>query len=411
MPGVCIGTVEDTFNSMEEPYLAIHPRDHRIMAIGAHSTSTMAATTEPIGVDVVRIAVYFTEDGGASWRRTVTPRVELASAFDPVEARFYYDPALAFDNDGVLHVAGIASNDLGPAGGVEWDAENAPFHVSTPDLGATWTEPTVLDNAFTDRAFIAVSSDGKEVFVNWLRFSEDEDVAQLSWSRDGGSTWSSVSTPGCRGFSPPVTVPGGAEMVCVAGTAVLPDEASLLRFDAAAGTFSTVAEIPGVAGYRPRLGLLPGDGRVVAAEADTIHAAASFNGGATWGEAVDLLPLTDITEPATFLKWAAPDPWGGLHLEVGGTAMDGCQGGNRGAPGTCVFFHFAFDPHDWTLLKQARLSEFGPTALRVPGNVPPPMETNFGDDFYSFAFAADHGVLLWTRDGNTDFTYVLPEFT
>lgn len=411
---VCVTSLEDPFNSLDEPALAIQPGKPAVMALGAHSApSTESASADPPAVDTVRIAVYFTEDEGRTWRRTVAPRVDLPSKLGPVEARLYYDPALAFDSAGVLHLAGIASNDLGGGGGQRAGAMNVPFHVSTPDLGRTWSEPAVLDPAFSDRAFVAAAPGGGLVAATWGRLTDDDVAAQAAWSLDGGATWTAATAlPGCRGFSPPVAVDGGVEAVCVGGTASVPDQAVLLRLDPASGAgWSPVAPIPGVEGYRPRLGVLPGGGRVVAAHSDTIHAVSGFDGGATWGKAADLAKLAgwDYGD-GLWLKWAAPDPWGALHVEVG-EGGPGCNGGNRGAPGTCRVLHAAFDPRAWTLLGAGVLSEAeGAEAYRVPGSLPPPQETALGDDFYAFAFAPDHGVLLWTRDGAPDFTWVVPAF-
>lgn len=405
---VCASTFVDPMNSLEEPYLAIHPRDDQVMALAAHSVSTVPVAGDPPAPEAVRIAIYVTEDGGATWRRSLPPRVPIASTFGPVEARAYYDPALAFDPAGVLHLAGIASNDLGSYGGAEWDASNVPFHVATADLGRTWGVPTVLDPRFSDRAFVA--ADAGHVYVDWGRYTDTDLVAHLAWSADGGATWAAIETP-CRGFSPPLAVDGGAELACVAGDGAQPDVASLLRLDPDQGTLAPVGPMPGVTGYRPRLGALPGGGRVVASHAATIHASASLDGGRTWSNATDVLALAGFDALAPWLKWAAPDPWGALHLEVGVSGMDGCLNGNRGAPGTCTIHHLAFEPGSWRLLAQAVLAPAdGPFALHVPGNVPPPQETALGDDFYSLAFGRGHGVLLWTRDGGTEFTRVQPVF-
>ncbi len=412
-PDVCAASVVDRENGLNEPYLVIHPANPLVMTLAAHSVPTRRAVAAGedggSGAILVENAVYVTEDGGATWRRSNLPRVALPSQFGPVDARLYYDPAIAIDTDGVLHVVGIASNDLGAAGFGAWGAENAPYYTRSTDSGAAWSAPVVLDEAFTDRPFVAVEPGGR-IVVDWIRYEDQGRLGMvIAWSDDAGASWTTIEDTGCVGFSPPRVIGGSAHVACVAAGDTGPTAARFARLEGdALVDVGTIGELPG---YRARLGVVPGGGVTVANEARDVLVAFSADGGATWAPPVDELASMTLDDGfgGRFVKWFGADPWGALHLVLGLSDNDLCAGGSRGPPGTCRVVHAAFDPLSGALIQESVLSEAdGASAYRVPGTLAPPTEARIGDDFYAFDFAADHGVLLWTRDAAIDFTLVRP---
>lgn len=165
-----------------EPSVAIDPANPRHL---------VAAWIQDGALGVVAAA---TEDGGASWRRTVLPdEVQCTTSFDSV-----YDPRIAIGPDGLVYVVTLP---VGVRGTGSWSIY---VHRSL-DGGMTWQPPATVSNGIPfappgDFPSIAAVPDrpGSAVVV-WR--APVIEATMTSRTDDGGRTWSAprvvrVSDPG-----------------------------------------------------------------------------------------------------------------------------------------------------------------------------------------------------------------------
>ena len=87
--GVCAYRIASLTESNQEPFVAVHPTDPDVVAVGVnagHTTGAASTQGGGPGVDLVRLDVFVTTDGGASWTRSSLPYVRDPDVtLEPVE--------------------------------------------------------------------------------------------------------------------------------------------------------------------------------------------------------------------------------------------------------------------------------------------------------------------------------------
>lgn len=395
----CVGVIESLTESLQEPFLAADPYRVGVFAIGVNAGATRDAfdpAREVPGVEQFRLDIFVTQDGGATWALARLPRVDTGGISPlPVEIYGAGDPAIAFDEHGVMHVSGIAT-----PGGVNVGYE--VFYTSSPDLGKTWTTPVIFggddDN---DRNWLNVAP-GDRVYVPWQNVGTS---TELALSLDGGATWRTTPpVEECFTVSPVQLLDGVAYLACAGyspGSGPTdPGELTgtrVFRVDEANATLVEVGEIAGEHVW-PHLRALPGGELVAIAESDgSVSLSRSADAGVSWSEPVDLRDITSIDDAwaSATMFWADVDPSGTLHFVLGGTE-------NRG-PGMNT-------PH----LAAVAIDVAAGQAVfegELPIDAPMPPRTlapAYGDHYYGLAFQGDQGMVVWTRDRTLQFTTIVP---
>ena len=188
------------------------------------------------------IVTAVSNDGGASWARTLQPMSRCGGALAGSAGDFerVSDPWIDIGSNGVAHVVGLAIS-----GGVLVAGSFSSVVASRSlDGGATWSTPVNLlrdDGAgfFNDKESVTVDSvDPRKVYVVWDRLeSSGRGPAMLARSTDAGASWEAARAI----YSP--TVAGGVSQTL--GNRVLvvpsgPDRGTLVnvftQIDTAAGT-------------------------------------------------------------------------------------------------------------------------------------------------------------------------------
>jgi len=385
--GLCVGRIATRTESLQEPYVAVHPTNPDIVAVGINAGHTVQSVrTEPRpGIDLVLLDIYVSEDGGATWRLSRLPYVEDSAVSSPLpfdDGTVVGDPALVFGADGVLHASGIASNSQTRGYNV--------FYAQTTDLGRSWSDITVLttddDN---DRNWMDMGPDGT-LFVPWQNVGESSEVA---WSTDNGATWRTQTAgqkekecllAGRMAFweGTPLLLCGGRDRSDNTGVRIL-------ALDMATGDLEEWAELDGMPCLAPLAVRALGGPLVVASGWCGVEdAKVAFS---TDGRTFEVMGLGKaIGVPVTWLYWHEADPWGNTHFVVRDAAGD--------------VHHVAFDPvARKPILDQVLRGE----APMVSESAAPA----YGDHFYGVAFGAEHGYAVWTRDKGLDFARVEPAWT
>ncbi|MHB1260823.1 MAG: sialidase family protein [Thermoplasmatota archaeon] len=134
------------------------------------------------------LALWRSDDGGATWQDIGTPVCPLAAPACPGLEET--EPGMRGGGDADLYVS--------PDGRLHWlglfDGENAiPYQVSD-DKGMTWSDPIDLAGDDSgDREWITGRADGT-LFASWRNFPSSGDATiKSSVSYDGGASWSDGS--------------------------------------------------------------------------------------------------------------------------------------------------------------------------------------------------------------------------
>lgn len=402
--GLCIRTLATRTESNQEPFLAIDPNDPKVMAIGVnagHTTGVTAMTADHPGADLILMDVFVTEDGGETWTLSQIPYIPSDETLPVDTLRGSGDPALAFDEQGALHVSGIFTKNLYGSG---WEI----FYTSSSDRGASWSEPIALtSDGDNDRNWLAVAPGG-HLFIPWQNVG---DSTQVAHSADAGLTWEvSPEIADCITVSQMVFVDGRALIAC----AGLDDDGlsgiEVHAYDPGRNAFEEVAELEDVETVWPQL-VRTANGVLVLVtedfEDDTVLLLRSQDGGENWSEPYDVRGAFTLDDPWSYVSahWFAGDPWGGLHLVLTGSeapvelpVLGGILPERRIA-------HVVLDPADWSLLsEQALHTDDMEESMRMPPSLAP----NYGDHYFGVAFTAEEGFLVWTRDKGLDITRFAP---
>lgn len=375
----CHATLSVAARGLGEPFVAVSPRDARVVAI--------AANAQP------DLALFVSDDGARSFRTVALPPLPARGA--PAQL---FDPVLAFDASGALHFVGLASAENGG-----YDV----FHVASRDLGASWGEVTLVTSAGTaDRPWMVVAPDGS-IVVTW-----QDDGARYARSVDGGTSWARGNVEdGCVGTARPVVAArdGAILTACVVLAEGAPSAIDVLRLDVANGTAERVTRVPTRASW-PTLAFVA-DGSLALVTEDYLNESVALrwsrDGGASWGSPVDVRGLAAFDDAwgRAYAHWVEPDPWGGLHVVLGGvqgTPLEREQPSLQPRRNAFEFTHLVLRA-DGSLLMETSLRALASPAAPAPGALPP-----VGSDYVGLAFDKDGGWLAWPQDGAVAYTRVVP---
>lgn len=388
-PGVCASGPADAPAALTEPFLAAHPANDRILAVGVNRHDAAGIPLGPLEgapAQPIDTEVWFSEDGGATWRASRPP-----SAIPALAQASEVDPSLAFDVNGTLHYTALVESQLVTHGVV--------YYSSSPDLGATWTEPVLIaDDArgTTDRNWLAILPDGR-IVVTWQQYPVGSGIA---WSADGGATWARAEDllP-CVGIGP--AVQHGVDVLLTCYERGGASERLVLALDPTNGTHVERARL----GVPCAWGFLLSD-RDTLALACTEGWLASADGGASWGPPVDLRSAASVEDdwPAATLFFAAADGAGGFHALIAGRDAQEVPYASEDPVEERVA-HVILDARDLALLHEKRLTAEGAAAKRAPATAMPTL----ADHFFGIAPTSDGVALAWTRDRGIDVAYALTE--
>lgn len=399
--GLCFGTIASPRETYLEPYVAVHPSDPDIAAIGvnAYHTDEAARTDQQTpGVEALRVDVFVTADGGESWEKIRHPFVDRPEPYHG--ATESGDPALVFDEEGTLHLSALV---LDPA-----LSQIRVFYTSTSDLGDSWTQPVLLvEENGNDRNWITVGAEN-DVYIPWQRALTDEAAVEVAWSLDDGDSWASSQQPGCNTASPVALAPKPVVACAVQGEDDT-EGIQVLELDASNEALEPIAEIEQPGATWPLLERTPdGTLHMVAEASDVQHVwyARSHDGGNNWTQPVDLREHVTIEDDWDNARayWVTSDPWGVLHLVLSSTS----EGANTHVgPTSRPVAHVALDPATLEVLESRTLSTDDPLEqLRIPPS--PPLGASM-DHYYGLDFSQGTGLLAWVRNNGIDYTIVEPE--
>lgn len=420
---------------LEEPYVAPHPRDADLWAVGSNVGRAPAAWAQDIPSEragLMRMSIHITEDGGRSWRETFPPPGEPARTmagpgiFDVVG-----DPALVFDTGGRLHVTGLASvgtaDNLVAILGGPGDSGIRVFYTSSDDLGATWSEPVVLKDTggFQDRNWIVHDEATSALYVVWQDVGEiastprNQRVVEVAWSLDRGATWRTMADAQrapCARAGTPVLVEGTLLLACDRFDAAnAQDGHAVYAFDAATGSVTLRGVAQGEGSFP---GLVKLGGRLVMRAWECFQQQgcaldaslrSSADGGATWSPPVLLSALLSEPAEAVDLKWVTADAWGRLHLLAVAQRHEGP------APTLEVPLYGPVNGRVWQELHIVTDASFAPLSetslgtLRSEDLLHPALPSG-GDHFHGLAWRGDEALLVVPepRTGTLAVSQVLP---
>lgn len=416
--GLCVTTFGDPRETLEEPYLAVHPQRPEVMTLGMNAWH---ADPRPVlrnglpSLEIGRVVLFVTEDGGATWRGVPSPPI-LYGTDEVGKTSYSGDPVVEFDLHGVLHYlqTSVAFDGL--------DTGNFPYldiqYARSEDIGASWSQNLLLaDDGDNDRPWITVSAEG-DLFATWRNDVVDDKPPQLAWSTDGGATWNTAAAPAeCTHGDRAIVHASGVLVPCQLHEGGTATGIQINRFDRETGRFEALGRIATAEGWNPEFALVQWDqsrdGSVLAVATRQKDAGGfvtfSRDGGVTWSEPLALNDLcTCETETGSVHTYGAKfDAWGSFHIMLTDAYVgtpDNWNEGNTGyATGQRAVFHVVVDAYG-NLLHEEKLTTTTQEDPRAPPSVGPPIGR---DDYYVPAFWSDGGAIVWTRDKGIDLTHVV----
>ncbi len=373
---VCAYRIASLTETNQEPFVAVHPRDADIMAIGVNAGHTANGANldgESLGFDMVRMDIFITTDGGRLWIRSTLPYVDDPDVtFEPVQSTVIGDPAMEFDEQGTLHVSGIASHS-------QLRGYNV-FYTQSTDMGASWSRPQVLSTGDdNDRNWLNIGPDGT-IYVPWQRVGT---LSEIAWSMDGGHTWNiqqrSQVADGCITISEMAFFGDEVLFACTMRWDRT-YEAHVHTFDPATGHIERIAEtvLPCV---WPKLNNAGGV-LFLSGEGCPGNEFATSTDGLDWTAPRDLAKIH-----AGSVMWQTDDPWGRMHLLF-------ADGGSKA--------YAVYDVKNRTTMQQVALPAEDPSD--PPNSVAPP----YGDHYWGIDVTETGGALVWTRGNSLDLSFLRP---
>ncbi len=252
-PNVSNANTTNDIEPQNETSLDINPLDESNIVGGVNDYRTA-------GNGDVNCGYASSTDGGLTWSAGIIRGITRGNG-GPFNYDAAGDPAVYFDSEGTAHFVCLGfDRDLG---------RSALLHGSSTDGGMTWNTPVAIvqsntSNDFHDKEMLTVdlsatSPYSNSLYVQWTRYTSGFAVRRsyISYSRDGGASWSA-----------PILVSGSQTSTQGASPAVGPD-----------GTVYASWCSPCLGG------------------ADGIWFSRSSDGGNTWSAAVQAATLTDLPSP------------------------------------------------------------------------------------------------------------------
>jgi hypothetical protein len=352
--------------------------------------------------------VYVTSDSGRHWRFAGLP-AGMASAFDAGTTTGRL--AIGFDGGGQIHLVvamiGDTAADL--------------YHISSPDLGATWTRPALVNPGTHGSSFAAdfpqLTVAGRRLYATW-GYRADY-LLHVAWSTDDGTSWTEATDPptDCINVSN-VAIARGAAYVACSGFLENGDLAAttgrnpftgirVYRIDSA-GRFTLEATLGDFKWVWPQL-LASQDGSLVLA-ARVYHwyspATKSFDkcclamsrsvDGRHWSRAIQIRGALHGVETWGPIGFSAVglDSLGRLQAILSGSHQPDPGNGHPGNDARLV--HAAIDPITGRLVAESDLTP--------PGYAP----QGYYPGSAALAFSRAFGLLLWENGGHLQYTRVEP---
>src|SRR5437867_2049160 len=320
-----LGTnVQATFDPgnlpQNEPSISVNPSNSRNIVSGANDYRLIAVGHQAWA------GVYTSLDGGASWSNQLLPGypggpTSVLSGFSSAG-----DPGVAFDRSGNVYYSGLAFVIKGTSAvdGTVFVSKSTDGGISFPQTAITVFGSTRI---FNDKPYLAVDETtgtfSGRLYVSWTRFTSTTGDIMVSFSTDGGQTFSNplkISTSAVNQGSVPVVGPSG-ELYLVWND-LSNDRIASARSSNGGVSFSTPVV---VSSYVPLPGTLPNSkfrvnsnpaaavddtsGSVYTAWADyrngnaDVFLSESTDGGVSWSPASRL--NDDNTTSDQFFPWMA----------------------------------------------------------------------------------------------------------
>ncbi len=358
-----------------EPTITIDPTNPARVAIGMIS----AAPPTTGAAHMSKLQFFLSEDGASTWNELQVPPVFVNDAV-PLRLRSDSDPGVAFDQQGVLHIVGLATR-VGTIDGGGSGHTSRVFHAATTDLGQTWIGPTVLgDGVDNSRPWLGLGADGTAV-VTWQTTTGNRDM-QAAWSMDKGTSWTQTQVRGsCNLVSQPIVKEGVFLAACYDRSGAH-CELPILEISMASRAGIPIGCAPGPVCGNNLLTRLGDEGLVWACPNGWM--ATSPNGGRNWTAAVNLLSRIslDVGGQGFSIFALKSDPGGFLHILVANyaaVALPSPPGGGYSAG------HVVLDPTSWLSLSETMLTDNDSAG---------PM-TDFKGEYAGLAFHGDRGLATW----------------
>ena len=172
--------VQVTFDlaPQNEPSLSINPVDPMNIVAGSNDFSLGQAW----------LGAHVSLDGGLFWTNDMIPRTGVLAGFDAAS-----DPVVAFSRNGTLYYVGLAFN-IHP-NRVE---DGSVFIARSTDGGISFDRTVMIaigsNQVFNDKPWLTVDNTGGtfdgRIYVSWTQFTSTSAMIMVSYSRDGGQTFS-----------------------------------------------------------------------------------------------------------------------------------------------------------------------------------------------------------------------------